>query len=242
MTSPLSADTPSANFRHVQTSRLSLDVPRSADLEELYELHHDARSWRHNPGRRHTSPERAQRLIESSRERFASDGLSYWSVRELGKDRLIGWAGCSMPSSLPWWNLTYRIHPDYWGRGYAIEAAEAGVAAAHSVAPEVTVLAFLVKHNAASKTVAERCGLIPILVGPDRSMAGSTRVVYLDRTPSQSTIETIAENMFPSKDYCHLDAGHVPRESSPSHQPEERARTAAGPGAGKRSDTGAHLT
>jgi RimJ/RimL family protein N-acetyltransferase len=185
------------NWEHVRTQRLVLDAPTDSDLDGLYQLHHDPRSWTHLPHRRHLDPERTRSVIDKARQRFARDRLSYWCVRLKPDGPVIGWGGCSIPSNHPWWNLTYRIAPDHWGRGYASEVVLAGITAATSVRPELPVLAFVMENNPASIRVLERAGLRLHWSGPDRSSPGLTRLVYLDREVDEHSGSRIVAAMSP---------------------------------------------
>src|SRR5687768_5420971 len=89
------------DWRHATTERLALDEPTIDDLDDLFKLHHDPRSWTHLPRRRHLDPDRTRAVIEGAVRRFASDGLSYWSVRLVPGGPVVGWGGCSIPHRHP---------------------------------------------------------------------------------------------------------------------------------------------
>ena len=189
--------THSADWEHARTPRLSLDIPTEADIPELFALHQDPRSWGHSPSKRHSDVSQAVKLVDRSRDRFATDGLAYWCVREVAGGDVIGWGGCAKPRGDNWWNLTYRIQPERWGRGYAYEVAKAAVEAAHDTDPDRPVLAFLTENNQTSIKVIEKMDMRLVGEGADRTDAKLTRRVYLDRKVSDEAWNRIAARMFP---------------------------------------------
>lgn len=107
----------------------------------------------------------------SPREGGATDGLSHWLVRskpsaggELGD--LVEVAGVTRRPG-PVWNLWYRLSPEAHGRGYASEVAAAACHAARATNAEVPVVAYLVKHDHASRRTAERAGHHLVWQGAD---------------------------------------------------------------------------
>jgi hypothetical protein len=81
------------------------------------------------------------------------------------------------------------------GLGYATESARRAVEAAHEVAPDRVVLAYLLEHNVASRRTAEKIGLRLVWRGPDRPNPDpdAIRLVYLDRDPDEATLRAIEE-------------------------------------------------
>jgi len=192
--------------RHVRTPRLWLDEPVAGDADDLLAIHADPASWRHFPSGRVTDPAAGATMVTASGRRFERDGLAYWSVRDEAGGPVVGRGGCAVPDEAleadatgrGWWNLYYRLDQRVLGRGYATEMGEAAVAAAHDVAPERPVLAYLVEHNVASRRTAERLGLRLVWRGPDAGNPdpGAVRLVFLDRAPDDALVAgLVAEGM-----------------------------------------------
>ncbi len=176
-----------SDLRHVRTERLWLDEPVDGDADALFAIHSDPASWRHFPSGRVTDPRAGATMVEVSRRRFERDGLAYWSVRDEKGGPVVGRGGCMVPDEAlggrGWWNLYYRFDQRVVGRGYAAEMGRSAIEAAHAVAPDRPVLAFLLEHNVASRRTAERLGMTLVWRGPDDGNPdpGATRLVYLDR-------------------------------------------------------------
>lgn len=191
------------DWRHLRTARLWLDEPEEADADALLAIHADPASWRHFPSGVVTDPEAGRTMVGASRRRFERDGLAYWSIRAADGGRVIGRGGCSVPDEglgePGWWNLYYRFDQRDVGRGYATEMGFAAIEAAHQVAPERPVLAYLLKHNQASRRTAEKLGLRLAWRGPDADNPdpAAVRLVYLDREPGDALVSALAAQGMP---------------------------------------------
>nr|WP_314141847.1 GNAT family N-acetyltransferase [uncultured Rhodococcus sp.] len=175
-----------------RTSRLDLDEPVATDLDALYAICSDPRSWTHFPSLRHTDPSVTQRMLQGWGEQWHRDGLSTWIVRERGSFTVRGYGGCSKRQNA-FWNLGYRLHPDVQGNGYAAEMCEIAVECAHRTRPELPIVAYLLEHNVASARVAERAGLELITRGPDvgNPDADAVRLVYADRSLTADQVDVV---------------------------------------------------
>lgn len=187
-------------WEHTRTPRLWLDRAVHDDLAALYEVHADPATWWHFPAGRHQSLEQTARMIAADDERWPRDGLSFWSVREEAAGPVVGTGGCAVLPGQPWWNLYYRLSPSVHGRGYAAEIATRAIEAAHDVAPDRLVLAFLLEHNVPSRRTAERAGLRLVWRGPDRDNPDpdAVRLVFTDREPDPALAEVIEERFRPT--------------------------------------------
>lgn len=197
-----------SGWTSVRTARLRLDEPVEGDAEALFAIHHDPASWLHLPSGRVTDPAAGATMVGASRRRFARDGLAYWSVRDEEGGPVVGRGGCAVPDEAldadptgrGWWNLYYRFDQRVVGRGYATEMGEAALEAAHDVAPERPVLAYLLEHNHGSRRTAEKLGLRLVWRGPDADNPDpdAVRLVYLDREPDPVLVQALAvEGMAP---------------------------------------------
>lgn len=169
------------------TDRLTL-IPLSKEhLDEVFQLHTDPRVWEHFPVGRHVDRQQSEQLIADVQRAWASDGLSYWLVRDkpgLGKGTgdVVGVAGVTRRPG-PVWNLYYRLSPEAQGHGYAGEVAAAALTAAAKIDPAIPVVAYLLEHNQGSRRTAERAGLNLVWRGPDYGNPdpGAVRLIYADR-------------------------------------------------------------
>ena len=189
------------DLRHVRTARLDLDAVVPDDLDEHFALLSDPGTWTHLPSGRHTAPERTAEGIAHSQRHWARDGLGYWTAR-LGADadvpglrpgQVVGTGGCAVREGTDWWNLYYRFTPPAWGRGLAAELVTSALDAAHAVAPDRPVVAYLLEHNAESRGRAERAGLSLQWRGPDAGNPDpdAVRLVYADRPLDPALLDRV---------------------------------------------------
>jgi RimJ/RimL family protein N-acetyltransferase len=178
-------------FERVRTPRLLLDPVVPGDLDDRFALMSDPGVWAHLPSGRHSSPDRTMAGIQHSVRHWATDGLGYWTARlhedlpgaGLAAGAMVGTGGCAVRVGTSWWNLYYRLTPPAWGLGLAAELVTAAIDAAHAVAPERPVIAYLLEHNVESRGLAERAGLSLVWRGPDAGNPdpAAVRLVYADR-------------------------------------------------------------
>ncbi|GAB2687996.1 GNAT family N-acetyltransferase [Kitasatospora kifunensis] len=142
----------------IATERLDLRAVHLDDLDALHEINRDPAVWRHQPAGRHAELAQTRDWIERAAARWP-EGLSYWTARLRGTQTVVGVGGVQAQGR-GHWNLYYRLAPAHWGRGYATELSRAAIAAAHRQQPELPVFAWIHGHNAGSRAVAGRLGLI----------------------------------------------------------------------------------
>lgn len=162
------------------TDRLELERPDpERDLDALFTIFGDPDGWWYDPDGRHINPERTKDWLTRAAARFATDGLSYWTVRLRHDGTIIGVGGAQRQLTRAW-NLNYRIATTYQGQGYASELARAAQKAAAANDPEVPAIAWIAEHNTPSRKVAERLGLKNYGPAIDPS-DGAVRLAYSDR-------------------------------------------------------------
>jgi len=109
----------------LHSARLRFEPMCDAHYDGLRVLNGDPEVMRHISGQAET-PEETRASIARVQARWDAVGYSWWSlVEELSGD-LVG-AGCIQhlghdPANAH--EIGWRLRPDRWGRGYAIEAAE----------------------------------------------------------------------------------------------------------------------
>jgi RimJ/RimL family protein N-acetyltransferase len=85
-------------------------------------------------------------------------GFGMWGVEELASERLIGRVGFHEPEGWPGFELAWTIGREFWGKGYASEAARAALDYGFNVMNRNHVISLIDPENVRSIAVAERLG------------------------------------------------------------------------------------
>ena len=109
----------------LHSARLRFEPVTDAHYEGMRALNGDPEVMRHITGQPET-PEETRAVIARVKARWETIGYSWWNFIEPDTGELVG-AGCiqhlghdpANPHEIGW-----RLRPDRWGRGYAIEAAQ----------------------------------------------------------------------------------------------------------------------
>lgn len=166
-----------------------LDPVTVDDVDTLYALSADPRVWTHLPSGRHRSRQQTAARVDQFVASWTDHGLGYWLARDRDGE-FVGVGGC-MASRAGTWNVYYRIRPERQRRGYAVEIALAGLAAAHARDSRRPVTAYLLEHNVASRATIERVGLELVWRGPETGLPEATRLIYADRELDRATLDRL---------------------------------------------------
>lgn len=140
----------------IETQRLVLRVPRIEDFERYAELQAHEQATRYIGGQmeRHAAWRRFLQMPGA----WAVQGFAMFSVIEKDSGLWQGQLGPWQPDGWPGTEIGYALHPDAWGKGYAIEAAVAAVDWAFASLGWSEIIHCIDPANAASQKVALRLG------------------------------------------------------------------------------------
>jgi RimJ/RimL family protein N-acetyltransferase len=107
------------------------------------------------------TPEQTRRMIALVKGRWTQYGFSWWAFIERESGRLVG-AGCiqhlgrdpANPHEIGW-----RLVPDKWGQGLALEAARAMTGWAFETLDAPAIVAVCLPDNANSASVMKKLGM-----------------------------------------------------------------------------------
>jgi [ribosomal protein S5]-alanine N-acetyltransferase len=101
--------------------------------------------------------------IQSIIDQYQRTGVGRLAVVEKASSDFIGWAGLKVESNVnghkTFYDLGYRLMSQYWGKGYASEAARAIVAFGFEALQVDEICAYIEQGNDSSRRVAENAGL-----------------------------------------------------------------------------------
>jgi [ribosomal protein S5]-alanine N-acetyltransferase len=130
-----------------------------SDARAMAEIYCDPEVMRFIPGGALADEEAARSLLERYADAQARQGFSSWAVVERRTARLIGDVGLGIFEPTGDVELGYTLACDYWGLGYASEAAKACLAAALAHLDVPRIVAVVDLENEASLRVPERIGM-----------------------------------------------------------------------------------
>lgn len=145
----------------MQTDRLLLRQWQPADLDPLARMNANSDVMRFFPS---VVPEqRSHQLAHTWQQQLCEQGWGLWAVESRGDKAFIGFVGlnrvvAAIPHA-PFLELVWRLLPEYWGRGYAPEAAAAALDVAFAALAEEAVYAMTALINQPSIRVMEKLGM-----------------------------------------------------------------------------------
>jgi len=106
-------------------------------------------------------------MIERYSAEMRREGWGFWAVGETGRDggaAFVGMVGLhrvrpEIPCA-PAVEIGWRLHPDFWGQGYATEAATAALRFGFEEAGLTEIVAFTTTRNTRSQAAMERIGMV----------------------------------------------------------------------------------
>lgn len=144
-----------------KSQRLGFRQWLDSDTEPFVELNQDPRVMEFFP--KTQSRQETIAMIERVKNQIDQIGYGWFAVDELSTGLFIGFIGISHPRFesyfTPCLEIGWRLHVDFWGKGYATEGAEACLKYAFEKLEESTVYSFTAKSNIRSERVMIKLGM-----------------------------------------------------------------------------------
>ena len=145
----------------IVTARLCLRQWTEADDAPFVAMGRDPRVMAHFPTL--LRPDESRALVVRERRSISATGLGLWAVERLADHRFLGFTGLKpVTLSSPIYGETeigWRFARDFWGQGYALEAARAALHVAFVERELPSIVAMTVPANIRSRNVMERLGM-----------------------------------------------------------------------------------
>ena len=145
-----------------KTARLIARQWRDEDLLPFAQLNADPQVMQYFP----SCLSRAESDAAAARMRglIAEQGWGFWAIEEQASQRFIGLVGLNIPSpELPFSPCTeigWRLASEFWGKGYAIEAAQGALRYGFTQLNLAEIVSFTSIHNQPSQAVMRRLGML----------------------------------------------------------------------------------
>lgn len=142
----------------LETERLHIRPWQEGDRPALKRMVCDPDMMRHVTQGRTWSDGEVDEILARQARHLDNYGICFGAVVLTGSGEVIGLAGMQ-PHDDGQFELGWWIWKDYWGKGYAAEAAQAFVGHARNVMTLDRLVAVIDPSNAASIRVAEKLGM-----------------------------------------------------------------------------------
>lgn len=139
------------------TERLRLRMLQDSDFEEYAAIHMDPEVTKYTARVQFDRAE-AWRHLAMVAGHWHLRGFGMWGVFEKGTGALVGRVGFHEPEGWPDFELGWTIGRNWWGKGYATEAARRCVDFAFHEMGRDHLISLIDPQNTASIRVAERIG------------------------------------------------------------------------------------
>ncbi len=143
----------------LQTKRLVLRPYSSGDLESLHRFLGDPETMSYYP--EPYSRERVQGVIERNQKTWRESHFGLLVVIQRENNEIVGDCGITLQNidGTREFEVGYRFSKDYWGRGYALEAAKAVVEYGFRTLGSRRLCSYMPTEHHASRRVAEKVGM-----------------------------------------------------------------------------------
>lgn len=143
----------------VITPRLTLRAIEPSDAPSLHRIYQMKDVLAYFPS---TSPpplEKVGRWVAGQEKHWQEYGYGNWGIVPRGATDIIGWAGLQFLPELEETEVGFLLSPEYWGKGYATEAALAALQFGFERFQLNHIIALVHPDNRASQRVIQKCGM-----------------------------------------------------------------------------------
>jgi ribosomal-protein-alanine N-acetyltransferase len=143
----------------IKTERLCLRQFSEEDSEAYARImgDHEVGKW-FPKGTGYTSEE-ARRSLDSILEHWSKHAFGIWAITDKENKTLLGRCGLNFIAETSEVEVDFVLARDYWGKGYATEAARAALAYGFEVLKLDRIIALAKPENTASRRVIEKIGM-----------------------------------------------------------------------------------
>jgi len=146
----------------LETQRLKLRQWQESDYPIFAEMNSDPEVMKYYPSL--MTKTESDKMANKIQGLISKRGWGFWAVEEQKNKQFIGFVGLHEPiQELPFSpcvEIGWRLAKQYWGKGYATEAAKASLNFAFGILALPKVYSFTSVNNLRSRTVMERINMV----------------------------------------------------------------------------------
>lgn len=147
----------------IETKRLILRPFTSEDSTHIFNLDSNPIVHRYLGNKPIKTMEEAEAVIELILAQYQKFGIGRWAMIEKSTGNFIGWNGLKFVTELingrsNYFDLGYRLIPEYWGKGFATEGALASLHYAKEELKLNELYAAAHVDNVASNRIIQKLG------------------------------------------------------------------------------------
>lgn len=142
-----------------ETERLSFRLFTMNDAAIVYDLNKDPEVTKHTHDPMDSVEQAAMVLEKTILPQYALYNHGRWAVHLKSDGSFIGWCGLKYRPELNEVDLGYRYKKEYWGKGYATEAAFATIKYGFEKLNLQKITGRAEPGNRGSVSVLEKCGM-----------------------------------------------------------------------------------
>ncbi|MCZ4409065.1 GNAT family N-acetyltransferase [Cryomorphaceae bacterium 1068] len=140
-----------------ETKRLTLRELTVEDAADFYRLNESLEVLKYTGDSPFASLREAESFLENYSD-YEQNGFGRWAVLEKDSGRFLGWCGLKINEENQV-DLGFRFFEEYWGKGYATEAARACLKVGFERFNLEEIIGRANKENTASIRVLEKIGM-----------------------------------------------------------------------------------
>jgi len=151
------------NF-YIETERLILRDFLHSDVDSLFTMDSNSEVHTYLGNSPLQTKDQALEIINKVHLQYQANHIGRWATIEKISGSFIGWSGLKLEQdtlykNAAYYDVGYRFHPSFWGKGYATESTIAALHYGFSHLKVEEIIGSAHIENKASRRVLEKCGL-----------------------------------------------------------------------------------
>jgi ribosomal-protein-alanine N-acetyltransferase len=175
------------NITEITSPRLLLRAFSDEDVQPLFQLLNNHKVHEFMPTQTPPSEDKVRDWVAKHQSHWNECGYGWWALELKASAELMGWGGLGYLDETQEIEVLYLLGEQFWGMGYATEAAQASTAFAFERMKFDQLVGIVHPQNAASRRVLEKIGMsyveTKVYFGMDCNKYEITREMFMAKSP-----------------------------------------------------------